>query len=486
MGRALILLGMLSVAWLALSQTERAEAQTPPTCGSRGPYDFDAYEAQDYRGTYSLAIQLAAEGHLFPTPVVAAGETADFSYPGLESGPRSSRDGPNRAFRVPPTILKAIVWVESSWQQASNVVPWGGVGPVLRSFDCGYGLGQVTSGMANTTGTPSVKQALIGTHYLFNLAESVRILASKWNAAPEARPVAGAGDPTKLEDWYFAIWGYNGFAFVNHPLNPDRDPLRGEVYHCDDPSAPGYGAFVRSDYTYQEIVYGCMRYPPVRAGARMWQPVTFNMPAFEHPAVAAAFEEDAYLDCAVLLVCDGMDYPTSIPAAGVSPHADPTPPLSNPGPLLAGLLGGPVLSVEAPSGVTLTSRTDGSSDSFEIVVRNTGTTIAPFRVRSNVPWLRVRTSYDAAAGSMRTLEAGVAVGSDVEVVIVTGSVSQRGYDARLVVDVDRTKLPGGTSNGQVIIEPLYGGGAAKTISVTAVKLGTVLGPRIVVPGVVRN
>ncbi len=486
MGRALILLGLLPLASLALLPGGRATAQTPPTCGSFGPYDFDTYEAQDYRGVYSAAIQLAAEGHLFPTPITAAGETADFSYPGLESGPRGDRKPPSRTLRVPPTILKAIVWVESSWQQASNVVPWGGVGPALRSFDCGYGLGQVTSGMANGTGTPTLKQALVGTHYLFNLAESVRILASKWNAAPEVRPVAGKGDPTKLEDWYFAIWGYNGFAFVNHPLNPDRDPLRGEVYHCGDPSAPGYGAFVRSDYTYQEVVYGCMRYPPVRGGVRMWQPIAFNMPAFEHPAVASAFEEENYLDCAVVLLCNGMDFPTTLPDLGPTPHSDPAPPLDAPSALLSDLLGAPVLSVVAPESVTLTSRTDGTSDTFEILVRNTGTRVAPFRVRTNVPWLRVRTASDVAVGSTRTLEAGVAVGSDVEVVIVTGVSTQRGYDARLIVDLDRSKLPNGVSHGQVVVEPLFGGGAGMTISVSAVKAGSASGPRIVIPGVVRN
>ena len=55
-------------------------------------------------------------------------------------------------------------------------------------------------------------------------------------------------------------------AFSNHPLNPVKDPLRGSVWHCGDPNAPGYGFFERSDYTYTEDVYGCLRHPPVPGG----------------------------------------------------------------------------------------------------------------------------------------------------------------------------------------------------------------------------
>src|SRR5690606_6177359 len=127
----------------------------------------------------------------------------------------------------------------------------------------------ITSGMGNNTGTPSSKQALVGTHFAFNLAEGMRILADKWNQAPRFRPIAGEGDPAALEDWYYAIWSYNGFAFTNHPLNPDRDPLRAgaadsPIYHCFDDTAPSYvqgsgtlPVYTYGDYTYQERVYGC-------------------------------------------------------------------------------------------------------------------------------------------------------------------------------------------------------------------------------------
>ena len=127
-------------------------------------------------------------------------------------------------------------------------------------------MGHLQAPPALEVRVPSARQAAIGTHPLYNIAEGVRILADKWNSAPQVRPVAGQGDPAALEDWYYAIWSYNGFAFSNHPLNPVKDPLRGSVWHCGDPNAPGYGFFERSDYTYTEDVYGCLRYPPVPGG----------------------------------------------------------------------------------------------------------------------------------------------------------------------------------------------------------------------------
>ncbi|GAB4326673.1 MAG: hypothetical protein Kow0010_09890 [Dehalococcoidia bacterium] len=259
-----------------ISRAEQQHARADHACAFPG-FNFDTYEARYNVLTYTLAIEAVTSGVAVPSPFSVGGETVDLTYQGLKSGPRDARLPEDTSLRIPPTIMKSIAWIEANWQNASPTVPWGGVGPTIRSHDCGYGLGQVTSGMSNPTGNATAKQALVGTHFLFNLAESVRILASKWNQAPEQRPIAGDGNPAFVENWYFAIWSYNGFASVNHPLfnideefawiehpeHPWRDPLRGEVFHCWDPDAPNYASgFGYGDYTYPERVYGCMRYPP--------------------------------------------------------------------------------------------------------------------------------------------------------------------------------------------------------------------------------
>ncbi len=256
-------------------------------CQGGEPFAFETFEAYDNVGLYLSAIELAAEGKAVTFAATPAGEPHGLEYPGLLTGSADDRIGqePDPALRIPPTLLKSIVWVESKFQNAHRDVPYGGVGQALRSPDCGFGLGQITSGMANYTRNPTVKQTLVGTHFLFNVAEAANILADKWNYA--ARVIAGKGDPAMLEDWYYAVMAYNGFWYTNHPLydtdhqyvwldwfnhpqNSFRDPLRGDVWHCEDRNAPmwllaGIGEsriYVRSDYTYPELVYGCIRYPP--------------------------------------------------------------------------------------------------------------------------------------------------------------------------------------------------------------------------------
>ena len=49
----------------------------------------------------------------------------------------------------------------------------------------------------------------------FNIEYGADILVSKWNATPRI----GDGDPNKLENWYFAIWAYNGWVTYNNPNN---------------------------------------------------------------------------------------------------------------------------------------------------------------------------------------------------------------------------------------------------------------------------
>ncbi|MGD9934677.1 MAG: hypothetical protein AB7T37_13310 [Dehalococcoidia bacterium] len=517
----------IAIAWPLVYEPAPANA-----CGPAGPFDFDTYEVEDYVNGYAQAIELATAGRAVTSTITLPGtnEVIDLRFQGLRQGPRAARSAtPSTSASIPPTLYKSIVYVESSYTQASTNVPFGGIGPVLRSFDCGYGLGQITSGMANSVGSPSAKQAIIGTHYLFNLAEGVRILADKWNGAPQTRPIAGNGDPSALEDWYFAIWSYNGFAFSNHPLNPFRNPLRGgllndadddgdasptltpsatpsaatptatpsitvtptptpnaiveagarsPLYHCYDTSAPSYQKqgsggplFGYGDYTYSERIYGCMSYPPKRApvGApagtpatiQFWAPVQVNMPDFARPEVAAAFEPQHFLDCEAAGFsggCPKMDFPTSFP--GVSVHRDPTP--LPPASASAAAVGTPSLVVDGSTTITLGQTSGGAYDTAEVSVRNAGSWIAPFRIRSTATWLTVRHPGDAPD---RTLDGSIAIGAETDVVTQQASpgppprlrISTKGHVSKLVITVQPALVPAGGGEASIWIEPLLGG-----------------------------
>lgn len=151
--------------------------------------------------------------------------------------------------RFPCELLKAIAKVESGWRQFC--VPTtpsdekGGASRTIISFDCGYGVGQVTSGM-HAGETPSFDRQKVASDPTYNLATGTQILASKWKATS----CVGDNQPTIVEDWYVATWAYNGLAYVNNPNNPNYASNRG-VY---DPA-------VGDPAPYQEKVFGWIEHP---------------------------------------------------------------------------------------------------------------------------------------------------------------------------------------------------------------------------------
>ncbi|MEE8422514.1 MAG: hypothetical protein V3S31_07030 [Dehalococcoidia bacterium] len=237
-----------------------------------------AYEAEEARTTYLAAIEAAALDALFPGDPY-------FGLPPVEFGLRGQRqDGPRR---VPPTLLKAIAWEESTLTMASRATHFESAGTALVSFDCGHGVMQVTTGMTvplGVGGVPSSRQVSVATHFGYNIARGAVILADKWNAASETRPVVGidtASNPQLVENWYIATWAYNGFAgpgsfSSNHPQDPTFGPWPRPSYRCD-------GTQSRRRYPYQELVWGCMASPPAQDGALLWQPLPVTLPDLSQP-----------------------------------------------------------------------------------------------------------------------------------------------------------------------------------------------------------
>lgn len=159
-------------------------------------------------------------------------------------------------------MLKAVGWVESNWRQFTPQ------GRPLVSFDFGYGIMQITSGMAGAYGNPAgsidpATQSKIATDYRYNIAYGARMLLQKWYAVP----TIGNGDPTAVEDWYYALWAYNGWGWVNNPNNP-RFTRRGTP--ATDPAT----------YPYQERVLYLVAHPPKdNSGRPLWPAVHVSLPS---------------------------------------------------------------------------------------------------------------------------------------------------------------------------------------------------------------
>lgn len=150
--------------------------------------------------------------------------------------------------RFPCELLKGIAKQESGWRQFC--VPdtpgdqVGGPSRTIISFDCGYGIGQVTSGMHKGE-TPNFDRARVAGDPTYNLATGTQILASKWKATN----CVGDNQPTIIEHWYTATWAYNGLAYVNNPSNPNYSSNRGVWNPANGGAAP-----------YQEKVFGWMEH----------------------------------------------------------------------------------------------------------------------------------------------------------------------------------------------------------------------------------
>ena len=110
--------------------------------------------------------------------------------------------------QIPPVILKAIAYTESGWRQ------WDSSGNVVTSYwGANPNIGIMQVGTYNPNDTTLVTK--LKNDISFNIEYGADILLSKWNATPRI----GDGDPNILENWYFAIWAYNGWVTYNNPNN---------------------------------------------------------------------------------------------------------------------------------------------------------------------------------------------------------------------------------------------------------------------------
>jgi len=160
---------------------------------------------------------------------------------------------------VPCIVLYAVGYTESAWFQF-DVNRYGDTGQTLISFDCGYGIMQITGSVYNNehgrrvAGEPP-----------YNIGMGVVSLINKWNASP----FVGGNDPAVPEDWYFAVWAYNGWGWVNNPNNSTR---------FESSRPPFNGTQPRSWYPYQELVWGFTGNPPSYGGKPMWPAVPLSLP----------------------------------------------------------------------------------------------------------------------------------------------------------------------------------------------------------------
>ena len=446
--RRLALLALMLVIGASVAVGEK-----PPQAGACAfsivPY---AYEGPKDRSLNLKAMDLAAYN------MIAPGDSF-FGLPRLEKGLRGSRSSVEPV--IPPILLKSISWIESVTTQTTRDAPWGGIGPALISFDCGHGIMQVTSGMTIPLGDDdraSADQLLVATHYAYNVARGAVILVDKWNAAPEGRPIAGTdtdSDPSIVENWYFAVWSYNGFTGPgarrsNHPMDPVYGSWPRTPYSCGEGN-DGFG-HNRGSYPYQELVWGCAARPPVVDGRQLWSPFELSLPDLNDARWRNPLQLSNWVS-----PYSNMDMPSPSPA-----HVDGTEKPSQS--LLYSILGLPKLEVYT-TGVSMAVDDDGTAAPQQVEIGNLGTGVIAWEAVSSARWLEV------------SPPAGVAIGNDV----YCSEVDDCERDGMLTLTVNSAALPKGAKRATVRV---YAPQTDKTKTIT-VTISS--GPgKTGVPGIVKN
>lgn len=146
--------------------------------------------------------------------------------------------GENGAPHVSAAILHGVAYVESDWHQfndSSYDVDGEPVGSPVESFDGGWGQYQQTWGMP-----PQCQQdnncrsdaSKIQDDQSYNIGTGVASLISAWNETAGVASNSDPNDPYKANDWFFAVWAYNG-SYGNDP-----DDVPSSVYGQWYPGAP--------------------------------------------------------------------------------------------------------------------------------------------------------------------------------------------------------------------------------------------------------
>ena len=375
-----------------------------------------AYEADKNRTAYIRLLDYAASGKLFKGDI-------NFELPTGEAGTRSNRR--EVSAELPQEILKSIAWVESEMLMATIQVAYNSKGPALVAFDCGYGIMQITSGMEKPADgkISSKEQVLIATHPSYNIAKGAELLIEKWNQAPQSRPIVGTdtdSDPNILENWYYATWSYNGFSGPgtnksNLPLDPIFSSWPRPIYTCD-------GRYPKSQFPYQELVWGCINNPPKISGKQLWQPVNISLPNLTDPTFANKLSLSNFN-----FPFSNMDIPTPQPMH-YSNTLQAITPSSNM------MLGKPTASISKDKLRIQTNAKNNLADRT-IVIRNNGFGLLSWNAYTTYPWIVIEKP------------AGVALGKDIECSTVN---CQR--ESALIIKINPTLLPDTRAIGKIVIQ----------------------------------
>ena len=162
--------------------------------------------------------------------------------------------------KIPPMILFGIAQQESGWQQYIDEDGHGG-GHTKYHFE--PRIGEIGVGIMQITVSPNDSRYHdLCTNEDYNIQVGASILADKWANTPDIGDGHLDKGREKLENWYYAVWAYNSWGYVNNPNN-----LGNNTYPAQVPQ-------------YQSLIYDHISgRKPLASLAGLWVPCDITPPA---------------------------------------------------------------------------------------------------------------------------------------------------------------------------------------------------------------
>ena len=128
----------------------------------------------------------------------------------------------NGAPHVSAAILHGVAYTESNWHQFNSPdysVNGEPVGTPVESFDGGWGEYQQTWGMPPQCVSANNCRSDVNRvqhDQSYNIGVGISSLINAWNSTAGVASSTDPNDPFKANDWFFAVWAYNG-SYGNNP-----------------------------------------------------------------------------------------------------------------------------------------------------------------------------------------------------------------------------------------------------------------------------